>query len=241
MADRLFEAMEGGSPKIGASCCCGSIRSPCARALEGHLGRVSELCPGREKTSFGDLGPMLAGEIRARSRNWGKKLVNPPRASAQPGLAPRNTPPGQRQHDLCWPMEVLPVRNVPVIAPTDAGHEEIDPAKWPRRSRRAAAPRSRRWRAPVAVFAPWRGSATFARLDAPLPRRRRGAGDGLAHGTHRAGRGRRCRRPDRIHCREELGLDYPITRSTGSNSKSSTTSISLRSSFLGRRAVVIKS
>jgi len=69
---------------------------------------------------------------------------------------------------------------------------------------------------PVAVFAPWRGSATFARLDAFC----RGIVDGLtavlAHGHPivLVGDG------DvggliGIHCREELKLDYPVVSIDG--------------------------
>ncbi len=66
------------------------------------------------------------------------------------------------------PLEALPLRNVPVIAPAFAlDAEEIDAAAL------AAAIKSvlkrldlDRGETPVAVFVPWRGSATFQRLDA---------------------------------------------------------------------------
>jgi ethanolamine utilization protein EutA len=65
------------------------------------------------------------------------------------------------------PMEILPLRNVPVIAPDmNLDADIIDPKQV------AAAIRGVLRRLdladgekPVAVFAPWRGSATFARLD----------------------------------------------------------------------------
>ena len=65
------------------------------------------------------------------------------------------------------PLETLPLRNVPVIAPTLALDEEkIDSAAI------AAAIKAALKRldlgdgqSPVAIFIPWRGSATFRRLD----------------------------------------------------------------------------
>jgi ethanolamine utilization protein EutA len=65
------------------------------------------------------------------------------------------------------PLETLPLRNVPVIAPPlPLGEETIDPAAV------AAAIKAALKRLdlgdgenPVAVFVPWRGSATFQRLD----------------------------------------------------------------------------
>ncbi len=76
------------------------------------------------------------------------------------------------------PMETLPLRNVPVIAPTLAlDGEVIDSAAV------SAAIKGVLRRldlgggdSPVAVFVPWRGSATFQRLDAFC----KGAVDGLA-------------------------------------------------------------
>jgi ethanolamine utilization protein EutA len=83
-----------------------------------------------------------------------------------------------------WPDDILPLRNVPVIAPEmklDA--EVIDPAFV------AAAIRGVLKRLdlsdgekPVAVFAPWRGSATFARIDAFCEGVVKGLEQVLAHG-----------------------------------------------------------
>ena len=64
-----------------------------------------------------------------------------------------------------WPQEILPLRNVPVIAPEmQLEADEIDPAQIAasikgvlKRLELADGEK------PVAVFAPWRGSATFAR------------------------------------------------------------------------------
>ena len=67
------------------------------------------------------------------------------------------------------PLEALPLRNVPVIAPRfalDADDDRFRPP-WRRRSR-TVLKRLDLGDAdtPVAVFVPWRGSATFQRLDA---------------------------------------------------------------------------
>ena len=216
MTDRLFEAMKGGSPKVGAS---SLLRlDPLTHAHEISevtiSGGVSEYVYGREKTSFGDLGPMLAGEIRARIQNWGKKLVKPAEGIRATVIgASQYTTQVSGSTIYVWPMEVLPVRNVPVIAPDmTLDDEEIDPDKV------AAAIKAVLRRLdlgdgerPVAVFAPWRGSATFARLDGFCRGVVSGLEKVLAHGHPivLVGDG------DvggliGIHCREELKLDYPI-------------------------------
>jgi len=216
MTDRLFEAMKGGSPKVGTS---SLLRlDPLTHAHEISevtiSGGVSEYVYGREKTSFGDLGPMLAGEIRARIQNWGKKLVKPAEGIRATVIgASQYTTQVSGSTIYVWPMEVLPVRNVPVIAPDmTLDDEEIDADKVAASIkavlRRLDLGDGER---PVAVFAPWRGSATFARLDAFCRGVVAGLEKVLAHGHPivLVGDG------DvggliGIHCREELKLDYPI-------------------------------
>jgi ethanolamine utilization protein EutA len=66
------------------------------------------------------------------------------------------------------PLDALPLRNIPVIAPDlPIDQETIDPAEVARvvetMLKRLDLHESEN---PVAVFVPWRGSATFARLDA---------------------------------------------------------------------------
>jgi ethanolamine utilization protein EutA len=75
------------------------------------------------------------------------------------------------------PLDTLPLRNVPVIAPVLPLDDDIDPAAI------SAAIRAALRRldlgdgaSPVAVFVPWRGSATFRRLDDFC----NGVADGLA-------------------------------------------------------------
>ena len=216
MTDRLFEAMKGGSPKVGSSSLLRLDALTHAHEISEVTisGGVSEYVYGREKTSFGDLGPMLAGEIRARIQNWGKKLVKPAEGIRATVIgASQYTTQVSGSTIYVWPMDVIPVRNVPVIAPDmSLEDEEIDAEKV------AAAIKAVLRRLdlgdgerPVAVFAPWRGSATFARLDAFC----RGVIAGLekvlgqGHPIILVGDG------DvggliGIHCREELKLDYPV-------------------------------
>ena len=216
MTDRLFEAMKGGSPKVGSS---SLLRlDPLTHAHEISevtiSGGVSEYVYGREKTSFGDLGPMLAGEIRARIQNWGKKLVKPAEGIRATVIgASQYTTQVSGSTIYVWPMEVIPVRNVPVIAPDmNLEDEDIDPDKVSAAIkavlRRLDLGDGER---PVAVFAPWRGSATFARLDAFCRGVILGLETILAHGHPivLVGDG------DvggliGIHVREELKLDHPI-------------------------------
>jgi ethanolamine utilization protein EutA len=181
MADRLFEAMQGGSPTVGGSALCRldplAHRDPVTEIT--FSGGVSEYIYGREATLFGDLGVLLAQEIRARVDNWGPKLERP-----NEGI--RATVIGASQYTtqvsgstiFVSPMEALPLRNVPVIAPSlPISGETIDSAAV------SAAIKGVLKRldlgtgdTPVAVFVPWSGSATFQRLDAFC----QGAVDGLS-------------------------------------------------------------
>ena len=94
MADKLFEAMRGGAPQAqGVSLL--PHRSPHPRGPVAQIqfsGGVSEFIYGNEAKKFGDLGPLLAAEIRARversARGWSPRS----KASAPPWSAPRNTP-----------------------------------------------------------------------------------------------------------------------------------------------------
>jgi len=221
MADRLFEAMAGGSPASGGS---GLLRlDPVAARTPIHQltfsGGVAEYIYGREAQTYGDLGVLLAHEIRTRAERWGPKLER-----GNEGI--RATVIGASQYTTqvsgstiyVSPLDALPLRNVPVIAPAFAlDAEEIDPGEA------ATAIKTVLKRldldtadTPVAVFVPWRGSATFRRLDAFC----RGVIDGLAailadgHPLVLAGDG------DvgglmGIHLREEMQLDNAIVSIDG--------------------------
>src|SRR5216684_907446 len=142
-------------------------------------GGVAEYIYGREAQAYGDLGVLLAQEIRARVEGWGPKLER-----ASEGI--RATVIGASQYTTqvsgstiyVAPLEALPLRNVPVIAPAFAlDHDEIDSAAVAAEIK-ALLKRLDLSEAgtPVAVFVPWRGSATFQRLDAFC----QGLTDGLA-------------------------------------------------------------
>ena len=171
MADRLFEAMNGAAPTSGGS--------PLLRleplSLAPHVdlltfsGGVAEYVYGRVAESFGDLGADLAQQIRARAATWGPKLeVAPEGIRATVIGASQYTTQLSGSTIYASALEALPLRNVPVIAPAftlDAGTidtaavAEATRAELERLDLGAA-------QTPVAVFVPWRGSATFQRLDA---------------------------------------------------------------------------
>jgi ethanolamine utilization protein EutA len=180
MADRLIETMRGGSPTAQGVCLLRTEplkhRDPVAQIQ--FSGGVSEFIYGNESQKFGDLGPLLATEIRARAEafcpNIGESLE---------GI--RATVVGASQYTVqlsgstiyVAPLDAVPLRNVPVIAPAlPLDGEIIDPAAV------ASATQAMLKRLdlnggeqPVAVFVPWQGSATFQRLDAFC----RGVVDGL--------------------------------------------------------------
>ncbi|MFY9836943.1 MAG: ethanolamine ammonia-lyase reactivating factor EutA [Xanthobacteraceae bacterium] len=169
MADSLFEAMRGGSPRAGGA---GLLRLE-PLGFRGDIsdvsfsGGVAEFIYGGEAKSYGDLGAELAAELRARLPN-GLQL-------ARPDARIRATVIGASQYTMqvsgstifVSPLSTLPLRNVPVIAPAlPLNDEKIDSAAV------AAVIKSALKRldldsgeTPVAVFVPWRGSATFHRLD----------------------------------------------------------------------------
>jgi ethanolamine utilization protein EutA len=221
MADRLFDAMLANSPKVGNS----SLLRLDPISHRGDIdevtisGGVSEFVYGREKGSFGDLGPLLGQEIRARIEAWGPRLEKPSEGIRATVIgASQYTTQVSGSTIYVWPMEILPLRNVPVIAPDmKIEGEEID-AKEVAGSIKAVLKRLdlADGEKPVAVFAPWRGSATFARLDAFC----RGIVDGLAnvlahgHPIVLVGDGD-VGGLTGIHMREELGLDFPVVSIDG--------------------------
>jgi ethanolamine utilization protein EutA len=180
MAESLFEAMRGGSPRVAAT----DLLRLDPLHYRGEIsdvsfsGGVAEYIYGGEAKAYGDIGPQLATELRARLKG-GPQL-------ARPDARIRATVIGASQHTMqvsgstifVSPLETLPLRNVPVIAPAlPLGDDKIDPAAI------AAAIKAALKRldlgdgeSAVAVFVPWRGSATFQRLDDFC----KGIADGLA-------------------------------------------------------------
>jgi ethanolamine utilization protein EutA len=187
MADCLFEAMERGSPAAGGA----DLMRLEPLSWRGTIdqvsfsGGVAEYVYGGDAKPFGDLGLLLAAEIRARAEGRGIRL-------ARPEARIRATVIGASQYTMqvsgstifVKPLETLPLRNVPVIAPDLAlDRDVIDPATVAA-AIKAALKRLdlADGRSPVALFVPWRGSATFARLDGFCGGVAAGLADVLAQG-----------------------------------------------------------
>ena len=171
MADRLFEVLSGGVPSRETA---GLLRLPALRAARRpdtvtFSGGVSEYIYGRETADFGDLGPLLARAIEVRLAQWGVPVEAPVE-----GI--RATVVGASQYTIqvsgstifVTPLDVLPVRNVPVVRPPlPLGEEALsagaiaDAVRFALRRLDLHASES-----PVAVCYSWDGSATFGRLDA---------------------------------------------------------------------------
>jgi len=187
IADSLFEAMRGGSPSADRSALLRLDPLSFRGALSdvSFSGGVSEYIYGGEAKAFGDIGPQLATEVRARLKDWGPQL-------ARPEARIRATVIGASQYTMqvsgstifVWPLATLPLRNVPVIAPAFSLSEEAIDSTAVSASIKGALKRLDlgNGESPVAVFVPWRGSATFRRLDDFC----KGVADGLeavlAHG-----------------------------------------------------------
>jgi ethanolamine utilization protein EutA len=120
LADKLFEAMRGGEPSAQGA----ALLRTDPLAYRGKIdeiqfsGGVSEFIYGNEHGKFGDLGPLLAAEIRARMTNLDARL--------EPSIEGiRATVVGASQYTVQLsgstiyvnPLDALPLRNVPVLAP----------------------------------------------------------------------------------------------------------------------------
>lgn len=130
-------------------------------------GGVSEFIYNREKTSFGDLGPLIADEIHRRMPDLGMLVM-------EPTARIRATVIGASQYTIqvsgntifITPQDAVPVRNVPVVAPEfaldvdDLNKESVKEATL-NALRRLDLLNARQ---PVAIAFHWQGSATFFRL-----------------------------------------------------------------------------
>jgi ethanolamine utilization protein EutA len=130
-------------------------------------GGVSEFIYNREKTSFGDLGPLIAEEIHRRMPELGLLVM-------EPTARIRATVIGASQYTIqvsgntifISPQDAVPVRNIPVVAPAfNFDGEDLDQngvvVAVQNALRRLDLLTGRQ---PVALSFQWRGSATFARL-----------------------------------------------------------------------------
>jgi ethanolamine utilization protein EutA len=167
MADQLYLAIAGAGETsvLMRTPSLSHTQKPDALTFSGG---VSEYLYGRENRSFGDLGALLATEIRARLPASGMTLL-------EPSAGIRATVIGASQYTIqvsgstifLSPLEAVPVRNVPVIAPRLALDEaEIDVGAIARSIREALGRFDMtEAAAAVAIAFEWRGSATFARLN----------------------------------------------------------------------------
>jgi ethanolamine utilization protein EutA len=225
MAQRLMEAIS--EPKLSPETASllrvdalANLKKPDVVTFSGG---VSEYIYNRQKAGFGDLGPRLAEAILKRVTAWGPRLEKP-----DEGI--RATVVGASQYTIqvsgstifVNPLDVLPVRNVPVITPDlPMENEELDVEAI------AAAVRTALRRLDlhegeqaVAMCYRWNGSATFRRLDDFVTGVRKGlsahmaksfplilVGDGDIGGL--VG----------IHCLEEQKMTTPIVSIDGINLK----------------------
>jgi len=181
MADSLFAAMRGDTPRIGTT----SLLRLDPLAFAGHIdavtfsGGVSEYVYGWESGNFGDLGGLLAAEIRDRVAAAGTRLEPPAQGIRATVIgASQYTTQVSGSTIFVSPLNAVPLRNLPVIAPDFALEgEPIDSAAVASAIQKALRHLDlTESETPVAIFVPWRGSATFHRLDAFC----RGVAAGLA-------------------------------------------------------------
>jgi ethanolamine utilization protein EutA len=221
MADALFAAIAGETPIAAGTSLLRLDPLPREAMFDAvsFSGGVAEYIYGANTAAHGDLGPQLAAAIRARVTARGLPLVAPAeRIRATVIGAAQYTVQVSGSTIFVSPMAALPLRNLPVAAPSlPLDRDEIDADAIA--TSVAAALRQldlATGEGPVALFVPWRGSASFARLDAFCRGIARGLAPALARGQPLvlAGDG------DvggliGIHCREELGLRCPIVSIDG--------------------------
>jgi ethanolamine utilization protein EutA len=171
MVDKLFAMLK---PESITEDIKGLLRLP-PLTYQGEIdcvmfsGGVSEFIYNRAKTSFGDLGPLIAEEVHKRTGDLGLLVM-------EPNARIRATVIGASQYTVqvsgntifIAPEDSVPVRNVAVVAPElpleadDLNEDAIKEATIAalRRLDLLSA------RQPVAIAFHWQGSATFARLKA---------------------------------------------------------------------------
>jgi ethanolamine utilization protein EutA len=216
MAQRLFEAMHAQRLSAGTARLLrlDALRNERAPDVMMFSGGVSEYFYEKQGQSFGDLGPALARAMRVRLADWGPRLESPDQ-----GI--RATVVGASQYTVqvsgstiyVAPATLLPLRNVPVIAPAlDLAGEVLNVEQLSAAIRLALRRLDLHEGAQaVALCYRWQGSATFARLDALC----KGVADGMAEITARGhplilvGEAD-CGGLLGIHCHEEAKLDCPV-------------------------------
>ncbi|HEY1372177.1 MAG TPA: ethanolamine ammonia-lyase reactivating factor EutA [Candidatus Binatia bacterium] len=221
MADRLFEIIE---LKPAAEEHRKLFRLP-PLSYRGKVdeltfsGGVSEFIYGGDTGEFGDLGALLAREVKERAARLGIAI-------REPAAKIRATVIGASQYTIqvsgstifIDPLDAVPVRNVPVVAPEfPLSGDDVDPSAIESAISRALQrlDLSDGKRA-VAVGYHWDGSATFARLEAFCSGIERGlkatldrgfplilVNDGDVGGTFG------------LHFKEEMKVGYPVVSIDG--------------------------
>jgi ethanolamine utilization protein EutA len=171
MIDKLFAMLK---PDAITDDIKGVLRLP-PLAFKGEIdcvmfsGGVSEFIYNRTKTTFGDLGPLIAEEVHRRMADLGLLVM-------EPNARIRATVIGASQYTVqvsgntifISPEAAVPVRNVGVVAPEFPLHEDDFTEEAVRDALASALRRLDllNGRQPVAVAFHWDGSATFFRLQA---------------------------------------------------------------------------
>jgi ethanolamine utilization protein EutA len=171
MVDKLFAMLK---PEAITEEIKGLIRLP-PLTYRGEIdcvmfsGGVSEFIYNREKTTFGDLGPLIAQEIHQRMADLDLLVM-------EPAARIRATVIGASQYTVqvsgntvfISPEDAVPVRNIAVVAP----EFPLDADDFTKEAVRDATLTALRrldltsGRQPAAVAFHWEGSATFFRLQA---------------------------------------------------------------------------
>ena len=187
MADRLFEAL---SAKTLTAETTGLLRLDAMKNERKpdtitFSGGVSEYVYNLQEKGFGDLGPLLAKAMREKIEAWGVAIEKPDQ-----GI--RATVVGASQYTIqvsgstifVSPLEILPLRNVPVVvadAPLETDDLDIEAIAD---SVRAALRRLdlHEGEQAVALCYRWGGSAMWRRLDDFCTGVRQGLNQHLANG-----------------------------------------------------------
>ena len=182
-------------------------------------GGVSEYVYGYENQHFGDLGPLLARAVRTRVEDAGMRIME-----AVENI--RATVVGASQYTIqlsgttifVSPEEILPLRNVPVIAPGFAlDHDRLDETAIAAAVEDALRRQDlSKGEQPVAICFDWLGSASYQRTHSFLKGVTQGLAAILANGHPMV---LVCEgdigRVFGIHAAEELKLDTPIVSVDG--------------------------
>ena len=170
MVDQLLgEVSVGGATSHSHLLRTEPLRDRAGIAALTFSGGVSEYVYGRAEQTFGDLGPLLAEQLRARADELGAPI-----RETSGGI--RATVIGASQYTIqvsgstifLSPLDVVPVRNIPVVMPHFPWHEEEFAAATVTSVIHDALRRFDLVDAaqPVALAAQWEGSASYSRIKA---------------------------------------------------------------------------